>query len=283
MSIKGTNIFQGDIICLFEEFEFKKQDHIEMNDIQRNVHTPRRHYTMSHSNEDSGSRKGFGEDEYTAKNVLPEDESELEVEGKEMVESEGYKDGPTYRISQDDMSNSLLLWPVGLAVRTIGFQIRLIIQVFLLIASIFNWCNSFASKRVQETIEAKERAKKALNQKVSMIVRVPPKVAENGSILLKKAGWGCLAATYVCILLSMLLFPALVLDYVFLNRVVEEPISVREPLHFDYTLDNPAAYVSLGTSQRPQISSNGKPVVLHPQYFRAIPTSHKVLIARIGL
>ena len=178
------------------------------------------------------------------------------------------------------MSNSLLLWPVGLAVRTIGFQIRLIIQVFSLIGSIFSWCNSFASQRVRETIEAKERAKEALNQKVSMIVKVPPKVAENGSILLKRAGWGCLAATYVCFLLSMLLFPALVLDYVFLNRVVEEPVSIRESLHFDYTLDNPEAYVSLCTSQRfHQIPNNGKPVVgLRPEHFRAIPPSHKVHI-----
>jgi hypothetical protein len=254
---------------------------VDRSGYRRNAYTPRRRYATEHNNKDWAEQN-----EYVAENSLSTDGSgERGLKSNEIFELEGFKDDePIYSASQDDMSSSLLLWPVGLAVRTVGFQIRLIIQVLSLIGSIASWCTSFTSQRVQETIDAKERAKEALNQKVSMIAKVPPKVAENGSILLRRAGWGCLAATYVCFLLCMLLLPALVLDYVFLNRVVEEPVSIREPLHFDYTLDHPEAFVSLCALQGSlnQVPNNGKPpLALHREHFRAIPPTHKVHVTVI--
>ncbi|MCO5578749.1 hypothetical protein L7F22_032594 [Adiantum nelumboides] len=181
------------------------------------------------------------------------------------------EDAPENANPEQGQLNSLLLWPVGLAVEAISFQVRLIAQAFSLVAILYDWCNSFASNRVRETWQAKERATEALSQKVAMISNVPPKVTESGSMVLKRAGWGCFAAVYVCILLSMLLFPTLLLDYVFLSKVVEEPVNIIEPLHFDYTLPQPAAVVSLCPIAGGKLKS-------HSELGRPIPVSHKVHI-----
>ncbi|MCO5584065.1 hypothetical protein L7F22_037987 [Adiantum nelumboides] len=181
------------------------------------------------------------------------------------------EDAPGNANPEQGQLDSLLLWPVGLAVEAISFQVRLIAQAFSLVAILYDWCNSFASNRVRETWQAKERATEALSQKVAMITNVPPKVTESGSMVLKRAGWGCFAAVYVCILLSMLLFPTLLLDYVFLSKVVEEPVNIIEPLHFDYTLPQPAAVVSLCPIAGGKLKS-------HSELGRPIPVSHKVHI-----
>lgn len=187
-----------------------------------------------------------------------------------ILQSNDLDDVPTNGGPEQGQVDSLLLWPLGLVVEAIAFQVRLIAQAFSLFAILYDWCNSFATSRVRETWQAKERATEALSQKVAMITNVPPKVTESGSMVLKRAGWGCFAAIYVCILLSMLLFPALLLDYVFVNRMVEDPVSIKEPLHFDYTLPHPTAVVFL-------ISSTGKPGS-QSEHARPIPVSHKVHI-----
>ncbi|KAI5082833.1 hypothetical protein GOP47_0002576 [Adiantum capillus-veneris] len=180
------------------------------------------------------------------------------------------EDAPRNGGREQGQLDSLLLWPVGLAVEAIGFQVRLIVQAFSMVAMFYDWCNSFASNRVRETWQAKERATEVLNQKVAMITNVPPKVTESGSMVLKRAGWGCFAALYVCILLSMLLFPTLLLDYVFLSKIVEDPVNIKEPLHFDYTLPQPAAVVFLHPP--------GGKLGSHSERARPVSVSHKVHI-----
>lgn len=242
----------------------------------------KRHYRSSGYETNAADEGQVGEEREVDENLdnfctdtVSEDESELQ-DSRLHVQKKDLEGSLAYRMPEDTQSNSLLLWPVGLAVEAIEFQVRLIAQAFSLIGLLFNWCNSFASNRVHETLQAKDRATEALSQKVSLITHVPPKVTERGSIILKRAAWGCLAATYVCILLSMLLFPALLLDYIFLSKIVEEPVSVREPLHFDYTLPHPTAVISLHPS-RGVHSSTGK-LVRHSERVRAIPVSHKVHI-----
>ncbi|KAH6559197.1 hypothetical protein KP509_1Z017600 [Ceratopteris richardii] len=176
----------------------------------------------------------------------------------------------TDRGSQHGQIESLLLWPIGITIQTIAFQIRLIVQVSSLGVRLFSWCNSFASSRVRETMQAKERATEAFSQKLAMISDVRPKVTESGSVVLKRAGWGCVAVLYVCILLGVLLLPTLFLDYVFMSKIVEEPVSFKEPLHFDYTLPHPAAVLSLNSLKSKGIS--------HPERVRPIPVGHKVQV-----
>lgn len=177
------------------------------------------------------------------------------------------------RMPEGGQLESLLLWFVGLALEAVEFLVSLVVQGFAPIARVYNRCNSFA---FSETLQAKERATEALSQKVAMISNVPPKVAESGSLVLKRSAWGCFAATYVCILLCMLLFPALLLDYVFLSRLVEEPIDVKQPLHFDYTIPHPTAVVSLHPSSG--VHSSMVKSGTHTEHARAIPIRHKVHI-----
>lgn len=183
------------------------------------------------------------------------------------------------QMSEAGQLESLLLWPAGLAVEAIAFQVRLVAQAFALIVLLFRWCNSFTSNRVRETLQAKERATEALSHKMAVISNVPPKVTESGSLFLKRAAWGCLAATYVCFLLSILLFPALFMDAVFLSKIVEEPVSVKQQLHFDYTLQYPAAVVSVHPPEKLR-NAMGK-VRSHQEHARAIPNAHKVHVTVI--
>nr|KYP64164.1 Seipin [Cajanus cajan] len=59
--------------------------------------------------------------------------------------------------------------------------------------------------------------------------------------LLKKLGLSFLTAAYVCMLLILVLFLATVVGVGLVRFWVEEPVSVKENLHFDYTEAHPTA------------------------------------------
>ncbi|CAK9159814.1 unnamed protein product [Ilex paraguariensis] len=65
------------------------------------------------------------------------------------------------------------------------------------------------------------------------------------SLFLRKIGLGFLGAVYVCIVLTMLMFLAVILGVGLVNLWVEEPVFMRESLHFDYTDIHPEAVFPL--------------------------------------
>ncbi|XP_057868973.2 seipin-1 isoform X2 [Cryptomeria japonica] len=97
-----------------------------------------------------------------------------------------------------------------------------------------------------------------------MISKVPPRVTEGGGLVLRKLGFGCMAATYVCVMLVVLLFFSLLLGIAFVSVWVEEPVIIRKPLYFDYTESNPSAIVPLVPYNREKVPGR-----------RIIPAGHK--------
>uniref|UniRef100_A0A5B7CEX5 Seipin-1 n=1 Tax=Davidia involucrata TaxID=16924 RepID=A0A5B7CEX5_DAVIN len=75
---------------------------------------------------------------------------------------------------------------------------------------------------------------------------VPSTVAHGSSIilLLRKLGLGFMGAAYVCMLLIMVMVLAIILGVGLVQLWVEEPLFMRERLHFDYTDVHPKAVLS---------------------------------------
>ena len=154
-------------------------------------------------------------------------------------------------LSVEDGSQ-ILSWPVGLAIRVIGFQIKLIVQAFYLAL----WLCSLMYGLFLFPLRAAVLATTALSTTVrdgfSVASQLQPMmkegVAQAGPVLKqtsKKCGCGCLAALYVIFMLSTLLFPALVLDYFLVRGFIEEPVEFKEVLHFDYTQVVPDRFLVL--------------------------------------
>lgn len=68
------------------------------------------------------------------------------------------------------------------------------------------------------------------------------------SLLLKRLGLGFLSAAYVCMVLLLVLMLAVVLGVGLVRLWVEEPVFLREKLHFDYTHAHPSAVFSFDDS-----------------------------------
>lgn len=66
-------------------------------------------------------------------------------------------------------------------------------------------------------------------------------VPYGSTVLLKKLGLGFLGAAYVCMLLTVVLILASVVGVGLVRLWVEEPLFVKESLHFDYTDAHPSA------------------------------------------
>eukprot|EP00249_Psilotum_nudum_P021817 c28263_g1_i1 orf=401-2995(-) len=186
-----------------------------------------------------------------------------------------------YRMPNQDSEDQLpsMLWPTGWVVQVLCFQMRLLWQLLSAATSFVDLGYSFVAKRLEKTKEARDKATEAVSQRLTIISQVPPKVTEGGSIMARKIGWGCLAVTYVCILLSSLLFLAFLMNFFFVSKFVEEPFNMKDLLHFDYTQYHPSAVVYLQPSS---ITGHYNGKLLHQpsksQRSRAIPMSHLIHI-----
>ncbi|XP_068664960.1 seipin-1 [Aristolochia californica] len=134
----------------------------------------------------------------------------------------------------EEEAEPLLVKPGELLIELIATRLRLFSDAFV---SIF----SLASDSVHRAEQAKEHAQEAVHE-------VPARVAHGGGLVLRKLGVGLAGAVYVCLLLLMVLVIAVALAAGLLWFWVEEPVFLREPLHFDYTQFHPAAALTLGGS-----------------------------------
>ncbi|KAK3037788.1 hypothetical protein RJ639_030707 [Escallonia herrerae] len=89
--------------------------------------------------------------------------------------------------------------------------------------------------------ESAEEAKESVNTAVHAATTVPSKVVYGGTLLLKKLGFGFLAAAYVGLVLVFVMFLAVLLGVVSVQLWLEEPVFLRETLHFDYADEHPKA------------------------------------------
>ncbi|KAL3523321.1 hypothetical protein ACH5RR_016155 [Cinchona calisaya] len=102
----------------------------------------------------------------------------------------------------------------------------------------------FLFSLISNTFGGAEETKEALEFSVpAAAAKVPfSKVITHGSrLLLKKVVLGFLGAAYVCMILTLLLIVAVILGVGLVRYWVEEPVFVRERLHFDYTEVHPEA------------------------------------------
>ncbi|KAH9310337.1 hypothetical protein KI387_025372 [Taxus chinensis] len=168
---------------------------------------------------------------------------------------------------QHQEENRLIFKSTAWIIQLIAFQLNIIIEISGIISRIFNSCWSVVAEPVHRTVQAKQRATEAVSQNIAMISQVPPKVTEGGGIVLRKLGYGCLAATYVCSMLIVIMLFSLFIGLTFVTVWVEEPVIIRKPLYFDYTQPNPAAIVSLIPSSGAKTSGR-----------RVIPAGHKFYV-----
>ncbi|KAL2330176.1 hypothetical protein Fmac_017757 [Flemingia macrophylla] len=89
--------------------------------------------------------------------------------------------------------------------------------------------------------ESYHRAEETKVNAESAVRRVPSQITHGTTHLLKKLGLSFLTAACVCMVLILVLFLATVVGVGLVRFWVEEPVSVKENLHFDYTEAHPSA------------------------------------------
>lgn len=99
-------------------------------------------------------------------------------------------------------------------------------SVFSPVSSVF----TLASESYHRAEETKENVESAVEN-----------APYGGLILLKKLGLCVLSAAYVCMVLFLVLILAAILGVGLVRFWVEEPVFVKESLHFDYTDAHPKA------------------------------------------
>lgn len=90
------------------------------------------------------------------------------------------------------------------------------------------------------------RAEKTTVTIETAVQRVPSAVIHGTVLLLKRLCFGIFGAAYVCMVLLLVLVVAVVLGVGLVQMWVEEPVLLRERLHFDYTEAHPVALFSFG-------------------------------------
>ncbi|KAK8466298.1 hypothetical protein PHAVU_008G054075 [Phaseolus vulgaris] len=89
--------------------------------------------------------------------------------------------------------------------------------------------------------ESYHRAEETTDNVESAVQCVPSQVTHGGTLLLKKLGLCFLTVLYVCMVLILFLFLATVVGVGLVRFWVEEPVSVKESVYFDYTETHPTA------------------------------------------
>ncbi|XP_043720961.1 seipin-1 [Telopea speciosissima] len=160
-----------------------------------------------------------------------------------------------------------ILKPASLFIKFMAFQVDLISNCLLSLSSSFlNFLSITSSKSLLRAEEARNTTEEA----VLAATRVPSRVACGGGLVLRKLGFGFLGAAYVCLVLVIVMAFAIIIGVGLVQLWVEEPVFVKEPLHFDYTDVHPSAVHSLGGG-------------LQGKKKRAIPSGHTFYVSVVLL
>ncbi|XP_048433309.1 seipin-1 [Pyrus x bretschneideri] len=153
-----------------------------------------------------------------------------------------------------------------------SLQIDLIYNCFTTLSAPIFSLLSAASESYHQAEEAKETVE-------SVVQQVPSTITYGSALLLKKIGFGLLGAAYVCMVLVMVLLLSALFGIGLVNLWVEEPVFVREQLHFDYTEPHPTAVFAFGSADdiyRHKSSYSRKHV-------RGIPVGHTFYVSLVLL
>ncbi|GMY37458.1 seipin-2 [Fagus crenata] len=145
--------------------------------------------------------------------------------------------------SASDFSFNWLILIAGFVIKAITFQINLFITFttfpfFLLYHSYTLIINPYQTlRRVTDSL--------IQNLSVSKLEALSPWLRENQWVwnAALRCGWGILSSLYVCVVLCCLLLSSIMVSFVLMRYLVEEPIRMNEVLNFDYTKHSPVAYV----------------------------------------
>ncbi|KAK7243245.1 hypothetical protein RIF29_38036 [Crotalaria pallida] len=118
--------------------------------------------------------------------------------------------------------------------KLVSFQVDLIYNCLVSIFSPIHTLFTVASKSYHRAEETKDNVESAVQQ-------VPSQITYGSTLLLKKLGLGFLNAAYVCMVLALVLIVATVVGVCLVRFWVEEPVVIKESLHFDYTDAHPSA------------------------------------------
>ncbi|XP_027353412.1 seipin-1 [Abrus precatorius] len=118
------------------------------------------------------------------------------------------------------------------------FQTDLIYNSFVSVFSPIYSLFSVASESYHSAEESKDNVESAHS--------VPSQITQVSTLLLKKLGLCFLSAAYVCMVLILVLILATVVGVGLVRLWVEEPVFVKESLHFDYTEAHPTAMFLFG-------------------------------------
>ncbi|KAG0592613.1 hypothetical protein KC19_1G267000 [Ceratodon purpureus] len=184
----------------------------------------------------------------------------------------------------EEAGSQILASPVGIAIELVGFQVKLIVQMFSFALWFMSFGVSMMSFPFRASLTATNVAVSTAVDGYALATQVRPMVeqgvAQARPVLrqtAKRCGFGCVAAVYVMFMLGALLVPALFLNIWFARGFIEEPVEFREILHFDYRQEHPSATVSL---LPPTILAKVKGGIYPNKvlYARAIPPSHKLQV-----
>ncbi|KAA8533412.1 hypothetical protein F0562_031155 [Nyssa sinensis] len=128
----------------------------------------------------------------------------------------------------------------ALTTKLLSLEADIIYNCLVTLLSPFISFVSLASESFRRAEEAKERVELV----VHTAARVPLSVAHGSIISLRKLALGFLGAAYVCMLLTMVMILAIILGVGLVQLWVEEPVFIKERLHFDYTDAHPKAVLS---------------------------------------
>ncbi|KAJ7978267.1 Seipin [Quillaja saponaria] len=151
--------------------------------------------------------------------------------------------------------------------RLISLQADLIYSCMVSITSPFFSLLSIASESYHRAEETKENVESAVH-------KVPSNITYGATILLKKLGLGFLAAAQVGMVLLAVLILAALIGVGLVQLWVEEPVFVRERLHFDYTDAHPKAVLSFGSG----VNSNK-----HRKKQTGVPVGHTFYVSLVLL
>lgn len=182
------------------------------------------------------STSGITEEESCSSNTVAEHRGSE----REYLQRDETRD--VYR--DEEQQDHFIFKPAEWIINLIAFQFKGFLQIFALISWAVSSSFSAVAEPVHRTVQAKDRATEAVSEKLAMISQVPPRVTESGGMVLRKVGFGCLAAIYVFSVLIVIMLFALLLALTFVTVWIEKPVIIREPLYFDYTQPNPSAIVS---------------------------------------
>ncbi|KAI4302049.1 hypothetical protein L6164_035268 [Bauhinia variegata] len=140
-------------------------------------------------------------------------------------------------MEKDEPGYFVLPKPSDWVGKLISLQANLIYNCLITVFSPISSLLSIASESYHRAEETKDTVESAVHQ-------VPSNITYGSALLRKKLGLGFLSAAYVCMVLILVFILAIVVGVGLVQLWVEEPVLVKERLHFDYTDAHPTAVFS---------------------------------------